>query len=309
MSIASLVLSLTVGKVLSRFRTLGEWAVIYRQIIDGKPISAKTKANRKCTLGHVLDRLGEDTIISAIRPHDISAMVMEINATHAPLSKRVLIETKDIFSEAVGYGWIDRSPAHTIKAPKVRVQRVRLSLEQWRLIHAHAEEHMPPWVSRVMVLALITGQRRSDIGKMKFSDVWDDHLHVEQAKTGARLALPLSLRLDALGMTLGEAIENCRSYYVGTEYLIRKHNGKPPVLASLSARFEEAREAVLPECKTGLPTSLHECRSLSERLYRAQGINTMVLLGHKHQAMTDVYNDDRGLTAGQWKTLQLTPLH
>ena len=31
----------------------------------------------------------------------------------------------------------------------------------------------------------------------------------------------------------------------------------------------------------------------------------MVLLGHKHQAMTDVYNDDRGLSKGQWKTLTL----
>lgn len=31
----------------------------------------------------------------------------------------------------------------------------------------------------------------------------------------------------------------------------------------------------------------------------------MTLLGHKHQAMTDVYNDDRGLTRGKWVTLHL----
>jgi hypothetical protein len=74
--------------------------------------------------------------------------------------------------------------------------------------------------------------------------------------------------------------------------------------ASLSSRFEEARKAVLPSAE-GIPASLHECRSLSERLYRAQGLNTMVLLGHKHQAMTDIYNDDRGLSKGIWKTLLL----
>jgi hypothetical protein len=36
----------------------------------------------------------------------------------------------------------------------------------------------------------------------------------------------------------------------------------------------------------------------------------MVLLGHKHQSMTDVYNDDRGLSQGEWKKLvfdALTP--
>jgi enterobacteria phage integrase len=82
-------------------------------------------------------------------------------------------------------------------------------------------------------------------------------------------------------------------------------NGAALCDASLSARFEEAREGAELEWATGNPPSLHECRSLSERLYRAQGINTKTLLGHKHQSMTDVYNDDRGLSAGKWVTLAL----
>jgi hypothetical protein len=49
------------------------------------------------------------------------------------------------------------------------------------------------------------------------------------------------------------------------------------------------------------------CRSLAERLYCGQGIDTRTLLGHKRQAMTDVYNDDRGLSRGQWRVLILTP--
>ncbi len=140
---------------------------------------------------------------------------------------------------------------------------------------------------------------------MRFADVWDGHLHIEQAKTGARLALPLGLRLDVLDKTLGQAIDDCLDYATGTEYVLRKHNGGQLVEASLSARFEEAREGSIPVCTDGLPVSLHECRSLSERLYRAQGINTMVLLGHKHQAMTDIYNDDRGLSKGRWTTLSI----
>jgi integrase len=305
MTITSRLLAHTVGRVFPRFRTLGQWAHIYRKIIDGKPIEEKTKDNRKVTLNHVLRGLGAHSCISSIRPHQISAMVACVHKARPQLSKRVLIETKDIFSEAVGYGWIDRNPAHTIKAPVVHVTRNRLTLEQWREIHAHAKEHMPGWVCRMMVLALVTGQRRSDLAAMKFSDVWDGHLHVIQEKTGARLALPTALRLDALDTTLEQAIDACRGYYAGDEYLLRKHNGKPPVLASFSARFQDARNEVLPMPKSGLPASLHECRSLSERLYRTQGVNTMILLGHKHQAMTDLYNDDRGLTAGQWKTLSI----
>ena len=44
---------------------------------------------------------------------------------------------------------------------------------------------------------------------------------------------------------------------------------------------------------------------LAERLYRKQGVDTRILLGHKRQSMTDTYNDDRGLSDGEWKTLEL----
>ncbi|MCG6228770.1 hypothetical protein [Vibrio furnissii] len=39
--------------------------------------------------------------------------------------------------------------------------------------------------------------------------------------------------------------------------------------------------------------SFHELRSFAERTYRDAGYDTKVILGHKHQAMTDKYNDDR----------------
>jgi enterobacteria phage integrase len=299
----SRIIAATVGIVSPRYRTLGQWAEIYRQVIDGRPIDEKTKANRRSSINHIIKRLGADRIISGIKPHEIASMVMCIYKDHPQLAKRVLIEAKDLFGEALNYAWLDRNPATQIKAPSVRVQRKRLTLDQWQQIHDHAEKNMPPWVARMMTLALVTGQRRSDVVKMQFSDVWDDWLHIEQVKTGARLALPVSLRLDAIGVSVGGAVEACRSYNIGDDYLIRKSTGKPLDPASLSARFEEARDAVLPRMEH--PPSLHECRSLSERLYRAQGIDTMTLLGHKHQSMTDLYNDDRGLTRGVWRELAI----
>lgn len=306
MTLAARLLSATIGRAVARYRTLGEWAEIYRKIIDGKPVEEKTKANRCCSLAHVLQGLGDERVISSIKPHEISGYVMSVAKEHPQLAKRILIEAKDFFAEAVNYAWIDRSPAHAIKAPHVRVLRQRLTIEQWKKIHAWSILHQPPWVSRMMVLALVTGQRRSDLEKMRFDDVWDGYLHVEQVKTGTRLALPLDLRLEAIGVSLGEAITACESYAVPGEFLLRKHNGLPLVLASLSARFEEAREQALPPFMVGHPPSLHECRSLSERLYRRQGIDTMTLLGHKHQSMTDLYNDARGLSDGEWKKLTIS---
>lgn len=230
---------------------------------------------------------------------------MAIHAERPQLAKRTLIEVKDMFAEAVNYGWLDRNPATSVKIPVVHVSRRRLAFDDWCRLAAWSEAHQPPWVQRMLMLAIVTGQRRSDLAKMRFSDIWGGYLHVDQAKTGTRIALPLALRLDVLGLTLGDVVEDCRDYAINPDYLLRKHNGQPLALASLSARFEQAREGVMPALPTGLPPSLHECRSLSERLYRKQGLDTMTLLGHKSQAMTDEYNKLRGLDDGGWKTLVL----
>lgn len=297
------LISSTLGLVSERYRTLGQWCEIYRQIVAGRPLSDKTRANRRSALAHIERALG-GRVISAIRPHEVSAVIQRLAAERPQRAKRVLFEARDVFNEALNYGWLDRNPAASIKPPVVRVARRRLSFEHWCQIATYADTNLPAWVSRMLMLALVSGQRRSDLAKMKFGDVWDDHLHVSQEKTGARLALPLALKLDALGITLGQTIEDCRGYYSKpSDYLLRKNNGEPLVLASLSARFEEAREAALGTEQNA--PSLHECRSLSERLYRAQGIDTMTLLGHKHQSMTDMYNDDRGLTRGTWRVLVL----
>ena len=301
---ASNFLASTIGRVSPKFRTLGQWAETYRLIVNAKPISYKTKINRNSSLKHILAGLGARTI-GSIRPHEVAGMINEIHSCRPQTAKRVLIEAKDMFNEAMNYDWIARNPAINVKAPLVKVQRKRLTLEQWWSILGYAIAHMPPWVSRMCALALITGQRRSDLVKMKFSDVWDGFLHVEQVKTGMRIALPIALRLNATGLMLGDVINDCKGYSAGSEYMLRKHDGCQLGDASLSARFEIAREASIPPTPGGHPPSLHECRSLAERLYRAQGLNTMMLLGHKNQRMTDVYNDPRGLDAGEWKTLTL----
>ena len=300
----STLLSATLGRIAARYRTLDEWAETYREIIATLDVTEKTKQNRRCSLQRILGYFAGRTI-STIKPHEIAAMIQEIKREHPQCAKRTLIETKALFTAAINYGWIHRSPAAAIKAPAVKVQRRRLSLDHWCAIAAYAETHLPPWVPRMMLLALVTGQRRSDLRKMRFGDVWGDLLHVQQEKTGTRIALPLSLKLDVLGVSLGDVIADCRDYAAEPDYLLRKHNGTPLVHASLSARFEEAREGSGIAAGPGSPPSLHECRSLSERLYRSQGINTMLLLGHATQRMTDLYNDDRGLTAGEWKTLAI----
>ena len=85
---------------------------------------------------------------------------------------------------------------------------------------------------------------------MRFDDVHDDHLHVEQQKQagkgyGARVALPLALRLDAIDMTLGDVINLCKTCGAPGPTLLRTKGGGAIELSSLSARFNELIRKVL----------------------------------------------------------------
>lgn len=125
---------------------------------------------------------------------------------------------------------------------------------------------------------------------------------------GARLAIPLALRLEATNMTLGEVIEFCRGIGGPGDTMVRQANGRPLEMSSLSARFHELIQAACgPDAYARFEwPSLHEVRSLSARTYIAEGMEpttVQTLLGHKHAEMTKVYLDDRGLTEAEWKTV------
>lgn len=311
------LLSSTIGRFVPRFRTLEQWAQTYEKIVESREISGKTLANRKGYVRRIVGALGGRPV-GSIKPHEIAGLVMSVAAEHPHTAKRTLVELKDMFNQMMIYGWINRNPTLGIKAPKVKVARRRLSLEDWQAIQRYANEKCPPWVSRLFLLAIVTGQRRADLLGMRFSDVWahDDgnkYLHVIQQKTGERVAIPLELRLEAIDMSVGEAIEMCHDYAPlldKHDFLLRKSTGYPPCLASASWRFEHCREMALPPHKgDDAPSSLHECRSLAARLYMEQGINPMNLLGHTKQEMTALYLNDRGLNAksGKWRTLDLPP--
>lgn len=295
----------TLGRLSPRYRTVAQFAEIYQQTLAARDLSPKTMANHAAALRHINAAIGND-IINRVRPQAIANVTRTLHLRYPHAAQRVLAEARAMFAEAVALGWSDQNPAAEVRMPIARIQRQRITLEQWQAIANHAAAHLPPWVYRMMVLGLVTGQRRGDLAKMQFEDVRGGYLHVSQQKTGALLRIPTTLRLDIIDISVGDAVEMCREYSKGTVYLLRKSTGAQLSAASMSARFETAREGALGRHQgEGMPPSLHELRSLCERLYRGQGIDTRRLLGHTHQKMTDVYNHDRGLTGGQWMTLEI----
>ncbi|NDL70492.1 tyrosine-type recombinase/integrase [Vreelandella alkaliphila] len=297
----------TVRRWKQRRSTVNQFAVEYQTLLASQHLTSKTIANRSNCLRLLCEGIGTMRM-SEVRPAHIAQLINTIWAGGRQFTaRRVLYEAEAFFDQALLADLVDRNPASPVKAPPAKVARSRLTLELYQEIYTWASQHSQPWFAYALRLALATAQRRSDLVRMHKANIVDGHLHVEQFKTGARIALPLALQLNELAAPLREIIRESDDYRRPGSYLIRKKGDLPLGPESLSSNFTHARKAVTAGHNWGnkAPPTFHEIRSLSERLYRTQGINTRILLGHKRQSMTDEYNDDRGLTKDNYQRLTL----
>lgn len=284
----------------------------YRKIQQERYENGEIKLNtlkQKASPLRVFDERFGTRPLDAITVKDVVSVLEDYKAKGhnrmGQIFRKVLI---DVFREAQQTGDVPLgfNPAESAKKPQVRISRQRLTFDEWMMIYNAAEKD-GYFLQRGMLLALMTGQRLSDICKMKFSDIRDGYLHVEQQKTGTRIAIPLALRYDKLNLTLDDVVSSCRDCVL-SPWLLHHHHAKGTAKrggmvkpATLTVAFKKARDSVDYNWRAnGTPPSFHEQRSLSERLFREQGIDTKILLGHSNQKMTDIYNDARGK---EWKKL------
>jgi len=213
---------------------------------------------------------------------------------------------RDSFREAKVQGWfVGENPILDTKlAIPVTVKRSRLSFEVFQQVRSATDL---VWLQNAMDLALVSGQRREDIANARFKDFHDGGWWCEQASEKAttphRIIIPLELRLHVLGKSLGDVLSQCRRTGVLSKHVIHQTvargnspQGRRIWVDTFSKRFAEAMASLGLDWGDKEPPTFHEIRSLSERLYSAQGgINTQELLGHNDPETTAMYHNDRGL--------------
>jgi hypothetical protein len=148
----------------------------------------------------------------------------------------------------------------------------------------------------------LTGLRRDDGADLMFSDVREDYLCVapKKNKGKVKIAIPLDLRSDAMGMTLRDAIAQCRRTGVVSQLMVHQtepHGNSPPGRKiwrdTITRRFSDYVVKALGE-KGDLPT-FHENRSLCKWTYMDQGgVDTKALLGHTTGDTANLYANSRG---------------
>lgn len=289
------------GKAITTSTWLDRYQAIQDDRLESGDIKLNTYKQKAKPVSLLRERAGMK-LISSVDVRDIAQLLDEYITAGQPRMVQVVRSVLiDVFKEAQHYGEVPPgyNPALATKQPRRKITRQRLSLEEWQKIFDIADARHR-YMGNAMLLALVTGQRLGDISRMKFSDIWDDHLHVIQEKTGSKIAIPLSLRLNAINWSLRDVVARCRDYAV-SPYLVhffrttsQAERGAQVKANTLTMNFSKARDLAGIDWGEGSPATFHEQRSLSERLYEAQGVDTQKLLGHKSPNQTAKYHDDRG---------------
>lgn len=318
---------------------LKEWIEQYLAYCREKLKSGNMKPNTykiKKNISMAINKSHGDLFFADIKVSKIDELITRyVKLDQNRMAQSVRSTYIDIYKIAIAKGIDDLTinVASMTLNPPAKVKRERLTSETFTKV-IEEYKYLPHKYSAL--LALVTGQRRTDVclmRKTKGKD-WDDRfeayrrnpnhfltgeyasfanlvqyapysfidgneLCVFQIKTGNLLKIPLNLKLDLIGLSVGDVIKEANLFKFSPFLLhhtvarAKNKKGAPLHNDTVSRQFSNALKRTDAEFVLNPPT-FHELRSLSEREYRDQGINTTKLLGHKREEMTDVYNDIRG---------------
>lgn len=267
------------------------WKIIKRE----RTIKPTTERSRAYILRVAASEFG-NLAVDQITIKQVAAFLNRYKeANKSRMAQSIRSNLIDFFRVMIAEGYAKENPALATIPPRVEVKRSRLSLEQFERILATVSEE---WLSVAMLLALVTGQRREDISKMKFSDYRDGFLYVEQGKTGARLKL--SGELSIAGYSLDGIIKRARNPVLSrfvvhhSERNTLSTPGDAVHVDTISRGFARYRDRLALDWSGAEPATFHEIRSLSGRLHKEAGNDPKLLLGHSEQKTTDLYLAARG---------------
>lgn len=298
--------------------TLASWCDAFEEDYSAdktrKPSTLKTAKHQ---INAVRGAPFADKRIAEVKTLDISTWLKAMAKVHPTMATLVRSRLLAIFRSAEAHGHIElgKNPVAPTDKPKVVVTRSRLTLDDFNAILVKAREADMRWLENALLLGLLTGQRREDLVKMRFDQVHDGFLWITQSKGKrgheSKLMIPTGVLLPSIGMTIDDVIRQCRDSVVSkhvihhVRHVGRSKPGRPLAAQTLSEVFAQYRDLAEIEAPAGkTPTSFHEIRSLSARLY-AEAYDedfAQAMMGHKSGRMTALYRDGRGQ---EWTEVKL----
>lgn len=163
-----------------------------------KDLAPRTQADYRKHLRHLRAWFGE-RIAAELKPRDFATFI-EVEKGKFNRNKQLAVLSA-AFSQAVSrWYWLDRNVCRDVWRHPSKPRDRLVTDAEFNAFRASA----PSRVQLAMDLALITGQRQSDLLGMRWETIKDGAWHIQQGKTGKRLAITLT---PALKKVLGKCAQ------------------------------------------------------------------------------------------------------
>jgi integrase len=224
-------------------------------------------------IGHLKARFG-DRIASELRPRDFGPFIQERAGRKGEVQRvRQLAVLSAAFTQAVSFWYLlDHNVLRDVKRPK-RPPRDRL-IEEHEF--AAVRSGAPLRVQLMMDLALRLGQRQGDLLDLKWSDLKDGYVNLQQGKTGKRLAIEISPELKRI-------FGRCWMLPNRGEYVITRKCGGRYTSEGFRALWQRTIDAYCG--RGGARFTFHDIRALCATKCSSPEL-AMKLLGHTNISMT-----------------------
>lgn len=266
---------------------LAEYAVRMRPVKAGSMpeviervlsyVSGKVKPNTLAqyrVAGEKLKAMLADFSPEHVKSKHVAAIKLHLAET-PNMANRVLSVLRIVFQYAVEWQLCESNPCIGIKRHTEKKRDRYITDDEYSAIRSVA----PDRLQVIMELLYFTGQRISDVLKIRYSDLVEEGIVFQQQKTGAKLLIRWIPDLRA-------TVERAKSLHGNLRALTLLHNrrGKAPDYSTTKEQWNEA-------CKKAGVTDahIHDLRAKSLTDAKRQGLDPQTLAGHTTPAMTERY--------------------
>lgn len=210
-------------------------------------------------------------IAQELQPKDF-ATFLNVKKGKCQRVKQLAVMSAALTQAVSFWYWLPRNVLRDVKRPKAKPRDRLVTAEEFAAVRATA----PYRIKLAMDLAVMTGQRQGDLLSMKWADIRDMEIHVEQAKTGKRLAIAITPDLEGV-------LDKCWQLPMRGEHVLTRIYGGPFTGEGFRAMWQRNMRKYV--ARGGIRFTNHDLRALAATRCATPEI-AMRLLGHSNIQMT-----------------------
>lgn len=251
----------------------GMGELIERVLAHIAPKKSQTTNNQYRQIGGKLKTIFAEFQPGQVKPKHVAAIKVKYSATPFYANRMVSV-LRMVFSHALEWQLVESNPCIGVaRHPEAKRGRY-LTDDEFNTIRAAAG----PRLQTIMDLCYLTGQRISDVLRIRLSDLTLEGIAFRQGKTGAKLLVAWN---DDLRAVVARAEKAGKIRYLT---LLHNRKGRAPDYSTVKIQWDKART------KAGVKDArIHDIRAKALTDAKRQGFDAQVLAGHTDARMTARY--------------------